>query len=398
MAFGSGGGGNNEAGPNRGGGAIQLTVEGTLTIDGRVSANADPVAGSYDGGGSGGSVWLKANRLTGAGTITANGQAAYYAYCGAGAGGRIAIDTGVNEFTGAVDAIGGQGGYRAGSSGSRHYGTNIPTGLISWWRGEGDASDTMGVHPGTAQGGLGYAAGQVGQAFVLNGQDAAVALGNWFNLQEFTLSLWVKPGNSQVEHADILDNNHTQLRSWVIQSANNPTSTSSEWIWGGNGAGGVNYWMTNSVWQHLVVTVSSDHVSRLYRDGQLIETVAGTGQILYDGSQYLNLGKHHLLGRYFSGMVDELMCFGRALSAVEIASLYVSQGGPLQFSIQSAPGGVLVSWPASAEGFGLVSRSELATGNWEAVTNEPALNGTRKEVLLPVATPTQRFFRLRSGN
>jgi hypothetical protein len=392
--FGSGGGGNNEAGPNRGGGAIQLTVEGTLTIDGRVSANADATAGSYDGGGSGGSVWLTASRLNGAGSITANGQAAYYAYSGAGAGGRIAIHAGVNEFAGAVDAIGGQGGYRSGSSGSRHWGTNVPTGLISWWRGEGDASDTMGIHPGTAQGGLGYAAGQVGQAFVLNGQDAAVALGNWFNLQEFTLSLWVKPGTTQVQHADILDNNHTDSKSWVIQSANNSVSPASQWIWGGGGAGGTYYWMTNSAWQQLVVTVSSNHVSQLYLDGLLLQTVTGTGPIAYDGTQFFNLGKHHLLGRYFNGLVDELMCFNRPLSAAEVASLYFGQGGPLPLSIQPAAGGVLLSWPASATSFGLVSRTNLMAGAWESVTNAPSLNGDRKEVLLPALTPAQRFFRL----
>ena len=54
---------------------------------------------------------------------------------------------------------------------------------------------------------------------------------------------------------------------------------------------------------------------------------------------------------------------------------------------------VIVSWPASAEGFGLVSRSDLVTGSWETVTNEPSWNGTRKEVLLPATPPAQRFFQ-----
>ncbi len=399
--FGSGGGGNNEAGPNRGGGAIQLTVTGTLALNGRISANADAATASYDGGGSGGSTWLTASRLTGTGSITANGQVAGYGGSGSGGGGRIAIYTGVNEFAGAVAASGGSisGGGSPGADGSRYYGTNVPTGLISWWRGEGDASDTMGVHPGTAQGGLGYAAGQVGQAFVLNGQDAAVALGNWFNLQEFTLSLWVKPGATQVPAADLLDNNHPHINtSWFLQSADNSVATASQWMWGGNGAGAIYCWMTNSAWQQLVVTVSSNHVSRLYLNGLLIETVTGTGPIVYDGTEYFNLGKHHLLGRYYNGLVDELMCFGRALDPGEVASLYFNQGGPLQLSIQSATGGVQLSWPASAEGFGLVSRSNLTAGTWESVTNAPSLNGDRKEVLLPVATPVQRFFRLQNGH
>ena len=395
--FGSGGG-DTHAAPNRGGGAIQLTVAGTLTIDGTVSVNADAVTGGFDGGGSGGSVWLTASRLNGAGSITANGQTAGYGGSGGGGGGRIAIYTGVNEFTGTVAALGGDGGFRNGGNASPHYGPNVPTGLISWWRGEGDTTDTMGVHPGTALGGLSYAAGQVGQAFSLNGQNAAVALGNWFNLQEFSLSLWVKPGTTQVQYADILDNNHTDYRSWVIQHNNVSDAARSSWHWGANGAGGIAYWMTNSAWQQLVVTVSSNHVSSLYRNGQLLQTVTGTGPIVYDGTQFFNLGKHHLLGRYFNGLVDELMCFNRPLSADEVASLYISQGGPLPLSIQRASGGVLLSWPASAASFGLASRTNLTAGTWESVTNAPSLNGDRKEVLLPANTPVQRFFRLQPNN
>ena len=392
VAFGSGGGG--EQGSNRGGGAIQLQVVGTLTLDGRLSADADAVTASYDGGGAGGSVWLTAGRVNGAGSISASGQVTGYSLAGSGGGGRIAIHTGVNEFAGAVVASGGLSTSRPGGVGTVYFSPNVPTGLISWWRGEGDTRDTMGVHPGTPLGGLTYAPGQVGQAFSLNGQDAAVALGDWFNLQEFSLGAWVKPGTTQVQYADILDNNHTDYRSWVIQHDNVSDPARSYWHWGANDAGGIACWMTNSAWQHLVVTVISNHVSRLYSNGQLLETVTGTGPIAYDGSQYFNLGKHHLLGRYFNGLVDELMCFNRPLSPAETASLYFNQGGPLPLSIQATPGGVLLSWAASAEGFGLASRTNLTAGAWESVTNPPSLNGDRREVALPANPPVQRFFRL----
>ena len=395
VELGSGGGGGTR--PNRGGGAIQLTVEGMLTIDGRVSVNADVVTGGYDGGGAGGSVWLQSSRLNGAGTITANGQVAGYPGSGSGGGGRIAIYTGMNEFAGTVAAIGGQGGLQYGGNGSLHYGPNVPPGLVSWWRGEGDASDTMGVHPGTAQGGLSYAAGQVGQAFVLNGQDAAVALGNWFNLQEFTLSLWVKPNASQMQYADLLDNVHSDNRSWAIQYDSAPEATRGFWHWGTSvpsGGGSISFALTNRTWQHWVVTLGSDRVQRLYLNGTLAGSTTNTAPIPYDGTQYFNLGKHQLYGRYFNGLVDELMCFNRPLSPDEVASLYFTQGGPLQLTIQSTAGGVLLSWPASATRFGLVSRTDLTTGMWESVTNAPSLNGDRKEVVLPADTPVQRFFRL----
>ena len=396
--FGSGGGGDNERGiPNRGGGAIELTVAGALTVDGRVSANADAATGSYDGGGAGGSVWLTASRLNGTGSITANGQVAGYPGSGSGGGGRIAIYTGVNEFAGVVVALGGEGGFRNGGNASPHYGPNVPTGLISWWRGEGDTSDNMGVHPSTPVGGLAYAPGQVARAFLLNGQDAAVALGSWFNLQEFTISFWVKPTASQGQHADLLDNVHSDSRIWAIQYDNASDVTRGYWHWGTSGpsgGGSLSFALTNNTWQHWVVTLGDDRVQHLYLDGKLAGSTTNTAAIPYDGTQFFNLGKHHLLGRYFNGLVDELMCFNRALSPAEVASLYYGQGGPLQLSIQPASGGVLLSWPASATSFGLVSRTNLTAGVWESVTNTPSLSGDRKEVLLPAITPVQRFFQL----
>lgn len=122
--YGSGGGGGTW--PNRGGGAMQLTVDGTLTVDGRVAANADAATGSMDGGGSGGSIWLRANRLDGGGSITANGQACGYGLAGGGGGGRIAIYTGIKEFAGGVAANGGQSETRPGLNGTVYYGSYVP--------------------------------------------------------------------------------------------------------------------------------------------------------------------------------------------------------------------------------------------------------------------------------
>src|SRR2546430_1820362 len=91
-----------------------------------------------------------------------------------------------------------------------------PLGLMDWYRAEGNANDFVGTHDGTLQGGIGFAAGEVQQAFNMDGVDDSVDLGTWFNLQSFTIDLWVNPapGANQVAFADILDNNHTGTRSW----------------------------------------------------------------------------------------------------------------------------------------------------------------------------------------
>jgi len=74
-----------------GGGAIQLTVSGTTTLNGTISAQGQ--GGGYASCGSGGSIYLTTANLTGAGTISANGGSNTGGgnnYPGGG-GGRIAI-------------------------------------------------------------------------------------------------------------------------------------------------------------------------------------------------------------------------------------------------------------------------------------------------------------------
>ena len=93
----------NWSGP--GGGAVKLTVGGTLSVNGSLKANGGSPqttgTGHYDG--TGGSIWLTARRMEGEGLIQARNKA-YEA-----AGGRIALYlTGEGEtfetLTGAVDA------------------------------------------------------------------------------------------------------------------------------------------------------------------------------------------------------------------------------------------------------------------------------------------------------
>ncbi|MCW5551443.1 MAG: hypothetical protein KIS67_04670 [Verrucomicrobiae bacterium] len=96
-----------------GGGALRLRVGGTLTVNGRLSA--DGQAGWQDsaGGGSGGSLWVTAGAFNGTGQITADGGTGEWFGGGGGGGGRIAIyyrtSDPANRFTGRLSAFGGEG-------------------------------------------------------------------------------------------------------------------------------------------------------------------------------------------------------------------------------------------------------------------------------------------------
>ena len=132
-SLGSGGGAGSGAG-GAGGGLVNLTLGGTLRVDGRISADGAAGTNPHSGGGSGGSIWVMAQTISGAGSISAKGGAGELYDGGGGGGGQIAIywnasnaAPGTNAFTGTLSAQGGAGA-AAGGAGTIYSsgGTTIP--------------------------------------------------------------------------------------------------------------------------------------------------------------------------------------------------------------------------------------------------------------------------------
>jgi hypothetical protein len=125
--------------------------------------------------------------------------------------------------------------------------------------------------------------------------------------------LWVKAGASQVAHADIIDNNHTDFRSWHLNHTH----------WGAATGGSccVGFTLTPGVWQHLAITRDTNRMSRVYLDGALVGSAAGAGPIAYDGTQFLRLARWGGGGRNWNGQLDEVEIYDRALSEAEIQAI-----------------------------------------------------------------------------
>src|SRR2546423_1082533 len=73
-----------------------------------------------------------------------------------------------------------------------------PAGLVSWWRGESNAMDHVGVNNGLLTGNATFGVGKVGQALVFDGDYDGVQLGNPTNLQlqNFTIEAWIARGST----------------------------------------------------------------------------------------------------------------------------------------------------------------------------------------------------------
>lgn len=206
-----------------------------------------------------------------------------------------------------------------------------PAGIVSWWAGEGSAADIDGTNNGTAQGGVAYTNGMVGQAFYFNGSNAFVSTSQLIsNPENFTLGLWFQtatanggvllgfgdsqngaPGN--YDRIIYMDNSGA-LHFGVYSSGTEVISSSS----------GFN----DNTWHYVAATLSATSGACLYVDGVLAASnPAFTSSYAYNG--WWRIGEDNLTGwpfgpnsYYFNGNIDEVILCNGVLSAAQVAMIY----------------------------------------------------------------------------
>jgi hypothetical protein len=214
-----------------------------------------------------------------------------------------------------------------------------PAGLVSWWPGDGEASDVVGGNDGTLQGGVSFTPGKVRQAFVFDGIDAFVHIGNPENLKVstgITLAAWVNPHALPPPDDGTLSGIFAIVTKW-----GQSTIADSYGIWlhnpdgnirlvgaigvagvgdGGLRNGGI---LPIGQWSYVAMTYEgTTGLNRLYVNGvQVAERVRGGGINVSD--QNVLIGKEDSpLPRFFKGAIDEVEIYNRPLSAAEIQDIF----------------------------------------------------------------------------
>jgi subtilisin-like proprotein convertase family protein len=218
-------------------------------------------------------------------------------------------------------------------------------GMVGWWKGEGNALDSIGGTTGIVYPGTTYAAGEVGQAFSFDGVNGCVMNTNsppYTNIQNsFTMEFWANPqqgfnimpeggglGNSGQSYAIFPD--------WGGLNSGGPAGTGV--CVGTNGISVVehcNNYMPSSLsytnpingWTHIAVVYSNKQPT-LYVNGVKVRTgVTSPETFVYPsknfGSSYdTELGFQFNLYGPYKGLLDEVSIYKRALSSDEIAAIY----------------------------------------------------------------------------
>jgi hypothetical protein len=216
-----------------------------------------------------------------------------------------------------------------------------PPNAVAWYRAEDNTFDSIGTNHGTAQNGASIVEGFAGGAFVFDGVDDQIDIGQLpalQNAQQLTLMAWVKKRDTSNAIAGIIGkwDGCTGCTNDTFLLYNSESGTVNK--------GGFVVRFTDDTaaavagttdipvgqWVHIAATWrSSDGEIKIYKNGRLDGSgTGGAGKTLkYQTNYTAKIGEwgegHGGNPLYrFGGLIDEATIFNRALSQTEIRNVY----------------------------------------------------------------------------
>ena len=219
-----------------------------------------------------------------------------------------------------------------------------PSGMVSWWPGDGNANDIEDGNDGTLENGATFADGKVDRAFSFDGLDDYVEVidpGSGSNLdlgKNFTLDAWIfnegpgsKTGDIYRNYRIILLKRSLLANVWVYGMRLNPGNATGDPFQGviTDPSGSAVFVTTTervprNAWSHVAMTY--DGISlKLYINGVEKASVS-TSITLETNNEPVRIGNWNHLTlaniQHFKGLIDEVEILDRALSAEEILAIY----------------------------------------------------------------------------
>ncbi len=207
--------------------------------------------------------------------------------------------------------------------------TPPPSGMVSWWRAENNANDSVGTNHGTLQNGATFATGKVGQAFSFDGVDDYIAIPNGIvpaTARNFTVDAWVFPNDTASSRYVLYGGTEDNGGEFTLAVDN------GQYLFRLKFSDGSSYVVTSpattSAWA-FVTGVRRGTIMELWVDGDLKASTAVPDLNLWTVGSGLNNAR---IGSYnewtdqnkefWKGLIDEVEIFNRALSQAEIQAIY----------------------------------------------------------------------------
>jgi len=211
--------------------------------------------------------------------------------------------------------------------------TPPPSGMISWWPGNGNAFDIHDGHNGTLVNGATFATGQVGQAFSLDGGNDYVDVGDVDLPSKFTIDAWVNPTSLANFPIIFSKDDGVTNRSYFFNIDQLGTLTLSL----RNTMGFFTQYRTTDLsvvsagsWQHVAVTYDGGAGAGLkvkfYVNGVNAPASGLSGND--NGGTPENNDFSARIGIFgngsnaFPGLIDEVEVFNRVLSQIEVQAIF----------------------------------------------------------------------------
>ena len=210
----------------------------------------------------------------------------------------------------------------------------LNTSLVSVYKAESNANDSLGTYNGTAVGGLTYTTGKSGNAFNFNGTTSYVGISNTTNHLNFTgdfsISTWImplatsvvyniyfsnyKPGGSTGNGYLLYFNRTTNKLLFDIYASTSYSQYGASWT------------PLINTWYYVTVTRKASTGTKLYIDGVLVSGTYYIGNAstnpTYQSAHIYNIGSSengNLLANYRQ---DEVNIWSKELTATEVTELY----------------------------------------------------------------------------
>ena len=209
-----------------------------------------------------------------------------------------------------------------------------PSGLVSWWRAEGSASDGVDSNNGTLLNGASFASGMVGQAFSFNGNDQCVQVPHAASLvaSNYSIEAWIKP---LAQVSDPIDQDLIFGQTFGHCQLVARTGSSGVRLAFAFGTSHYSFYEATGTseipigrFSHLAGTWDGTTL-RLYINGVLNAqstphaAPVDSGCPFYLGGFYSPTDDSCVyVGQFFNGLIDEASYYNRALSGAEIQAIY----------------------------------------------------------------------------